>query len=101
MKIQITQEHIELGRLNKKNKNQPCMSCPIALALEDVIDLSSVTATVGQDVVSYCLKGGASLPEVQSSDRLLPLPFEARTFIRRFDNNVEVSPFEFELGELI
>lgn len=75
MTIHVTEEHIRKGRRHS------CSSCPIALALSEIVD---------------------SGVEVHEDHVVLPqtveyLPFEAKLFIAKFDEAELVEPFSFEL----
>ncbi len=89
MLIKVTQEHIDKGVRFSGSR------CPIALAINDsklhncIVDQIRITfiqstfwATIGLRAYQY---------EV-------PTPKEVLDFISRFDGNVKVEPFEFELA---
>ncbi len=76
MLINVTEEDIRLGK-----KHDDC-ACPIALAATRAFGIACV-------VSSYTL-------EPAGMDRK-SMPFEARTFIRNFDDGWEVKPFSFEI----
>jgi hypothetical protein len=75
MKIVVTQEHIDKGKIDHR-----CL-CPIALAFSDA-GLGDVTV---------------SLNNAYTRTTLWILPLEARLFVEEFDSGVEVKPFSFEL----
>lgn len=76
MKITITEEDI------KKGKHRSCSSCPTALALQ---------RTLGHKRVSVlCTK-------VRVNTDWYPLPNEVQDFIIRFEKELPVEPFSFEL----
>lgn len=77
MKIKVTQEHIDRGT------KKACSTCPVALALREATGMEcEVSTTI------------AFLP---NNDNGIPLPIDAKDFIRRFDAGTLVQPFEFEL----
>jgi len=74
--FQVTKEHIAVGQ-----KNNTCF-CPVALAIREKITncyvtVNNFTAILGEDYYT--------------------LPKPVSDFIEKFDNNLEVSPLEFEL----
>lgn len=78
-KIKVTQRHIDTGKAVNE------FYCPIALAMRDV---GLVQAEVGDTHAFY----GYGLHRCE-----MPLPKEARDFIREFDNDRRAAlPFEFE-----
>ena len=87
MKIQVTQKHIDEGRIVDSER------CPVALAVKDVIwdgVFCHVSVTTEQITLSY------KAPYVKE---VYPLPKEAMKFISMFDNipTKGVEPFEFDL----
>lgn len=90
MKIKVTQDHIDNGIVRDDNW------CPIALAIRE-----------------QCPKGPDGRPweefedtydgfevngaQVEFGSKTFYLPSEAQLFIRQFDNEESVNPFEFEL----
>lgn len=76
MIVKVTQEHIDKGRKSS------CVSCPVALAFEEAGKL----AFVGVEAVRPL--GGF----IEAR-----LPVEATRFIRAFDRDEQVTPFEFEV----
>jgi len=77
VKISVTQEHINYGRRGS------CHDCPIALAVCAALRAGRVRVTPGFIDYKRYLD--------------IPLPAEAQLFITRFDAEVSVKPFEFEL----
>lgn len=78
MKITITKEHINNGKIRSP------WACPIALAAKDALDMESVS--VGNITIN-------------SIDKTYYMPEEAVRFIRRFDVSLPVEPFAFEATE--
>lgn len=81
MKIKITENHIKKG----KPANTYC--CPIALALKEN---GYEDPTVGASK-AYAVKDGNMIS--------LKLSDSAIRFIKKFDKNEKVEPFEFEFEE--
>lgn len=81
MKIKVTEDHIKKG----KPANTYC--CPVALALKEN---GYEDATVGESK-AYAVKDGNTVT--------LKLSDSASSFIRKFDMNEQVEPFEFEFEE--
>lgn len=82
--VHVTQSHIDRGERCK------CRSCPIALALNEQHPLENghVWLTNGEEVFS----------EGPFDEELLDLlPALAQRFARRFDRELSVEPFTFEL----
>ena len=63
-------------------------SCPIALALNSILDQHRVAYSVFNNVV-ICFIG--------ENTKKLILPIEARSFIKDFDSQKAVQPFNFQL----
>lgn len=80
MKIKVTKRNIQDG-VPKSYEY-----CPIALALRDIFG----TVSVNPDKIRIIR------PET-GRKKFLPLPQEARNFIRLFDDGGTVKPFEFEI----
>jgi hypothetical protein len=78
MTINVTQSDIQKGSRNN------CVMCPIALAIRRAIPGSAV------------LVGGK---RVDINGKNYDLPESARKFIYQFDNDTQVIPFSFTLGE--
>lgn len=82
--ISVTQKHINHANvliIPEKNHGHRMRDCPIALALNE-------QAGYGWLVNGWsAMRGGT----------LLPLPPEARHFVRSFDGGFDVAPFEFEV----
>ncbi len=76
MTINITKKDIYVG------KQRSSFSCPIALAAQRIS--GDQDCTVGE--TSMCI-----------NNVLYQLPKQARSFIRRFDNEKSVKPFTFEV----
>jgi len=72
--IKVQKKHIKLG------KRGDFARCPIALAIKDVVIPETVVTLVGK--VNF-----------MNSGRVFELPRSARRFIRRFDMNKPVKPF--------
>lgn len=84
MKISVTQKHIRSGNRNN------CHECPIALAIGDVIDCTSVVVD----------ETSASFIEETDGKRIYHnLPRSAIRFIKRYDYEKSVKPFKFILSE--
>ncbi len=75
MLIKVTEKHIRDG------KKVDCLHCPVALAIREHIP----NALVGPCYMTTWEKGDT------------PFPPEVTRFIRSFDLNEHVEPFEFEL----
>lgn len=77
MIIHVTQDHIERG--TKCN----CYACPVALALNEQTDEAWQVTFVGlfSDITR----------------KRLSVPKAVKEFIRAFDAELQVAPFEFEL----
>ena len=75
MNIKVTQEHIDKGIRGK------CRLCPIALAIKDEI---------GKIVM-------VNVFDVDIDGQVIRLPTTAFDFVQRFDADLKVSPFTFEL----
>jgi len=86
MLIQVLQSHIDSG--NHGN----CRSCPIALAVKDVIR-EGITPVVSVTRIGLLVDGGIPLEYAWESS----LPKIATSFIVRFDASYEVKPFSFEI----
>lgn len=80
MKIQVTSEHIQNG------KRTSAFNCPIALAMKDT-GLANVSVGPKHAVVVNT-----------AGDKIISLPIEVRSFIKTFDDNLPVEPFEFEIN---
>ncbi len=76
MKISVTQSHIDKG------KQGQCSNCPVALAMNEVMDKVAVA-------YNYFLIGDG--PRIA-------LPAIVQTFILDFDCGRHVEPFEFEIN---
>lgn len=77
MKIIVTQEHIERGHVQCGD------TCPIALALKEIVGHEDLW--VGN-------------MWIRIGDKYYDPPEEADEFITRFDGEMPVEPFEFELS---
>ena len=80
MKVRVTQEHIDEGI------PQECGFCPIAIAIRDQYPNESINVD-GE--------------EITIGDNHYLTPESAADFIHRFDFGGKVSPFEFELGDVL
>ena len=84
MKINITQEDLDLG------KRYHCKMCPVALALQRAgIEVSSV----GKYVFSYYVTNTAESIRLKT----VGLPPTVTSFIAKFDKGERTEPFEFEI----
>ena len=81
MRVKVTRKDIEKG------KRRMYAACPVALAIRKKRKVQY--AIVGED--DCCIRFADHLEEG------VPLPLEARAFIKRFDGMEPVAPFEFEL----
>lgn len=85
MKVEVTQKHIDSGV-----KNNTCL-CPIALAIRDKNKGNAIVTSHEVETTS----------DSWTSDTLIVtrwlLPTKAMAFINKFDSNMSVEPFEFEL----
>ena len=68
-------------------------ACPIALAAKEQLSKSHLTVSK-VDVHWYDPAPPTTIQLTQVTARL---PAEAQLFVRRFDNNLSVSPFSFDL----
>lgn len=81
--VNVTQEHIDRGIPKSK------CSCPIALALQE---LGCQTIAVDTDQISY----------TENSEWVYwRTPAKTASFIFRFDNEMPVEPFSFELVSIL
>lgn len=83
MKIKVTEKHIGEGLAGNAKH------CPIALAGLEAIE-GATRVRVGFSTMNVQIKGS-------DRQKFLDLPYEAKTFVRRFDNGDPVKPFEFEI----
>jgi hypothetical protein len=82
MKIEVTQEHIDAGKIT-------CVSCPVALAVKPFLRGDVIIMVDGDEIV---------LRSIESHDYvIIDTPKDARDFIYGFDARETVAPFEFEL----
>jgi len=81
MKIVVTQQNINKGLRGS------CSSDPVSLAMKEA---GLCSPWVSPAHISWRSK---------SKDYTVPTPDEVLVFIKGFDNNVSVEPFEFELEE--
>lgn len=84
IKVQVRQEHIDGA------KPRTCTKCPIALAIKDLTGYPMVD--VNNIVVTWW-------DPVELKFKMLYLPISAQQFIRAFDSDQAVLPFEFELED--
>lgn len=85
IKVDVTQKDILKGKV----RNEQC--CPVALATNRAFDgLLEGQLSIQGTFVSLRV----SEEELERTEQL---PFEAVSFIKRFDANEEVEPFSFEL----
>jgi hypothetical protein len=84
MLINVTQEHINNGIPTK------CGLCPVALAINDVLNNTYYHAYVYHNEIDIA---NNSFAVKQSFD----LPESVKLFINKFDKNLPVEPFKFEL----
>lgn len=79
-KINVTQKHIDNGCRHK------CGSCPIALAIKDVVPYF------------YDIRVGTMAVSLDSSwEEFFELPAYAKEFVHSFDSGDKVIPFSFEI----
>lgn len=84
IKIDVTQKDILKGKV----RNEEC--CPIALAANRAFDnMLEGQLSVQGTFMSLRVSN-------EESERTEQLPFEAVSFIKRFDANEQVEPFSFE-----
>ena len=76
MKISVTQDHINRGT------KQDCSSCPVALAVQETCNSPTLWA---------------GYQNIQLPNRCTITPPEVKDFMTRFDKNLPVSPFTFEV----
>lgn len=88
MRIQVTQEDINLARKRIKQGFRPSENCPLQLAISRYINKIIIVGLTSFFVLID--KIGNSL-EVQ-------LPANAISFRNEFDANRDVVPFEFEIN---
>jgi hypothetical protein len=86
LKVSVTQADIDSGHRND------CTECPIALAINRAAPFD----------LAYSFKVRHSYVEVfmnnkTGANEFWELPYEAKMFIRNFDKNKPVKPFEFEI----
>ena len=81
--IKVTQEHINKGIKNICNK------CPVALALNEYFNISS--ASVSHNYLSVVMKNWIA--------RRWSTPETVSKFIKNFDTDNVVTPFEFNINE--
>ena len=79
MRIEVTQQDIDLGRCRDPDR------CALALAIGRALGRSAS--------VTY----GNVWPSLASHECIAKLPLKARAFIARFDVGGQVEPFAFEL----
>lgn len=90
MKIDVTQQWIDLGI------QSDCNSCPIALAVRVALSHDGVPIEISVAEKDILVK------EFGSASVIYDLPDEAKRFINLFDsvlNRSLLKPFSFELGE--
>ncbi len=80
MKIKVSQSNINNGY------RKDCSACPIALAC---VDAGIIEPSVGTERLSYLT--------TEHYSRSIYLPVEAQNFIYKFDNRLNVTPFEFDI----
>lgn len=82
MRIQVTQKHIDKANIFIATYGkQSSFICPIALALQESYDLNS-----------RCYRESCVVFE-----KILDLPLTAKEFVKKFDTNQQIAPFEFTL----
>jgi hypothetical protein len=87
MKIKVTREDINLGRPNSS------YFCPLAYAVGRLFHDCRVI--VGSSEINlFILRDGVEFP-----NKAFKLPLKAKEFIKKFDNEEYVEPFEFELSD--
>ena len=82
LQIKVTQQHIEGGIAQSDEY------CPIALVVKELLGGDNYVEVDGDQII---------INDVAVYD----LPDNAREFIRAFDNDEAVQPFEFETGECV
>lgn len=83
IKIRVTQKDI------KEGKKLAEFDCPVSLAMQRTFKAECVEVSNMRADAFACGKG--------RKDLAFSLPQEARLFISKFDNDVEVKPFSFTL----
>lgn len=81
IQIQVTQSDIDNGEPENSN------ICPIALAISRTLAIEPEDIEVLDDFVDFSAAGLINAP----------LPVDAQRFIVRFDEELEVMPFRFDL----
>jgi hypothetical protein len=85
--INVTEDDIKQG------EKMSSTNCPLAIAIQKLLDNKygqKKKALVNVDHVATYTQGF-------NHRRVVPLPIEAREFIRAFDSDNEVKPFSFKL----
>lgn len=90
MRVQVTQQHIDNGKLD-------CRKCPVANALSETPELSMYDLAVGKRQLYGRRKGTLSNVWFGDWPVIAFLPDTAQAFVDVFDAYQEVQPFEFEL----
>ena len=85
MRIKVTQKHINVG------VTESCTHCPIGLVL---IEKGMEEIEVTESWVRFQYRDEVSGELIREH---CPLPKDAQTFVRKFDNEEQVEPFEFTL----
>ena len=87
VKISVTQDHIENGFYGL------CDGCPVALALKEA---GYHKPYVSAKVLAFGYTRATGLDSIPK-EKLIPLPRSAQKFIRNFDAESKVEPFNFFL----
>lgn len=90
--IKVTQEHIDRA-ISSRSKHWSASNCPIAFALKEHLNK--------EVCVTFCRFEGNEYQDpvyrFDGQSGYNKLPMECKEFIKRFDHNLEVKPFEFEV----
>lgn len=89
MKIEVTQYHIDNG-----SKAHACL-CPIALAISDATGVDDIRVNYTTAMVTRWFE------DKEPVRTHYHMPTEASQFVDRYDTGDLVSPFEFELVEMV
>lgn len=103
--ISVTENDIALAIQDKRMKRGNCGNCPIARAIQRVIEVCPEMSTVGvcdyETTIAYrvlFLRKDNRLWTGQKSCRSAILPREAMDFVDDFDKGHKVVPFTFTLA---
>ncbi|MEK6881900.1 MAG: hypothetical protein AABY22_19940 [Nanoarchaeota archaeon] len=82
IKIKVSTTHIKNGKINSTRK------CPIALAIQETMNISYREASVYDDYINL---------EIGGTMHFINLPKRAIDFIDKFDDRRQVKPFCFQI----